>query len=405
MAEDSKADAQRPPATAYSLQPTASAKRRRLRLGMIGGGRGAFIGAVHRMAARLDDRYELVAGALSSEPQRARDSGADLLLDPDRSYASIDAMVAGEMARADRADVVAIVTPNHLHYAPAKRFLESGFHVICDKPLTTTLADAEDLLATADRTRRVLAVTYNYSGYPLVRQAREMIASGELGELRVVQVEYAQQWLATALESDGDKQASWRTDPGRSGAAGAVGDIGTHAFHLAEFITGAVVKQIAADLSTHVRGRKLDDNAHMLLRFANGARGSLWASQVAVGNENGLRLRVYGDRGGLEWSQESPNHLRYTRHGEPSRLLTRGGAGAGLAASAATRIPSGHPEGYIEAFAQVYRDIADLIAATDNGAPGANALLAPTVKDGVRGVRFIHAAVESSRQDAAWVEL
>ena len=373
---------------------------------MIGGGRGAFIGAVHRMAARLDDRYELVAGVLSSDPERARASGADLLLDPQRCYTSIDAMIAAERKRADRIDVASIVTPNHLHYAAAKAFLEAGFHVICDKPLTTTLADAEDLLAVAQRAGRVLAVTYNYTGYPLVRQAREMVAAGDLGALRVVNVEYAQDWLTRRIEADGQKQAVWRTDPAKGGAAGTVGDIGTHAFQLAEFVTGLQVGQIAADLSTHVTGRTLDDNAHMLLRFANGVRGALWTSQVAVGNENGLRLRVYGESGGLEWSQEAPNHLRFTRYGESTQLITRGGAAAGPAAQAATRIPAGHPEGYIEAFAQVYRDIADLVTAANEGSPpGANALLVPTVNDGVRGVRFIQAAVESSRRDAAWVDL
>ncbi len=380
--------------------------KRRLRLGMIGGGQGAFIGAVHRMAARLDDRYELLAGVLSSDPQRARDSGAELLLDPDRCYVSIDEMVRAEAARPDRIDVVAIVTPNHLHHGPAKAFLESGFHVICDKPLTTTVADAEDLAVAAYRAGRILGVTYNYSGYPLVRQARDMIARGELGELRVVQVEYAQEWLTTALEGEGQKQASWRTDPEKSGAAGAVGDIGTHAFHLTEFVTGVRVQQLSAELSTHVSGRRLDDNAQMLLRFANGARGSLWASQVAPGNENGLRLRVYGEKGGLEWSQEAPNHLRYTRFGQPPQVIARGGAGVVPAAARATRIPSGHPEGYIEAFAQVYRDLADLITAQlEDTEPDAAALLAPTVKDGVRGVRFIHAAVESSKRNAAWTEI
>lgn len=379
---------------------------RRLRLGMVGGGRGAFIGAVHRMAARLDDRYEFVAGVLSSDPQRARDSGAELLLDPDRCYTSIDDMVRAESARPDRIDVVAIVTPNHLHHAPAKKFLEAGFHVICDKPLTTTIADADDLAATAERARRILAVTYNYSGYPLVRQARDMIAAGELGQLRVIQVEYAQEWLSGPLEADGQKQAAWRTDPERSGVAGAVGDIGTHAFHLMEFVTGLRATQIAAELSIHVAGRKLDDNAQMLLRFGNGARGALWASQVAPGNENGLRLRIYGEKGGIEWSQEAPNHLQFTRYGEPPRLIARGGAGAGPAAAMATRIPSGHPEGYIEAFAQLYRDIAELIAAANDGAaPAGNAILVPTANDGVRGVRFVHAAVESSRRDAAWVRL
>lgn len=285
--------------------------RRRLRLGMIGGGRGAFIGAVHRMAARLDDRYELVAGVFSSDPQRSRKSGADLLLDPSRCYASVDEMIQAESARTDRIDVVAIVTPNHLHHAAARKFLDAGCHVICDKPMTTSVADADDLVGAAERTQRVLAVTYNYSGYPLVRQAKEMIAAGELGELRLVQVEYAQDWLTTLLEAEGQKQASWRADPQKAGAAAAVGDIGTHAFHLAEFVSGLRVTQLAADLSTHVAGRKLDDNAQMLLRFANGARGALWVSQIAPGNENGLRLRIYGAKGGLEWSQEEPNHMRH----------------------------------------------------------------------------------------------
>ncbi|HEY8540015.1 MAG TPA: Gfo/Idh/MocA family oxidoreductase, partial [Steroidobacteraceae bacterium] len=266
---------------------------RRLRLGMIGGGRGAFIGAVHRMAARLDDRYELVAGVLSSDPQRARASGADLLLDPARTYTSVEELIRGELARPDRVDVVAIVTPNHLHYSAARRCLEAGFHVICDKPLTTTVEEAAELVEISKGTARVLAVTYNYSGYPMVRQAREMIANGELGNVRVVQAEYAQGWLAQRIEADGNKQAAWRTDPTRAGVAGAVGDIGTHAFHLVEFVTGLRVSHLAADLSSFVEGRPLDDNAQMMLRFDNGARGALWVSQVAVGEENGLRLRVY----------------------------------------------------------------------------------------------------------------
>ena len=379
---------------------------RRLRLGMIGGGRGAFIGAVHRMAARLDDRYELVAGVFSSDPQRSRDSGAELLLDPKRCYGSVDEMLSAEGARADRIDVAAVVTPNHLHHSAAKQFLEAGCHVICDKPMTTTVADAADLVSSAERARRVLAVTYNYSGYPLIRQAKEMIGAGELGELRVVQVEYAQDWLTTALEAEGQKQAAWRTDPRQSGVAGSVGDIGTHAFHLAEFVSSVRVSQLAAELSTHVKGRKLDDNAQMLLRFANGARGALWATQVAPGNENGLRLRIYGAKGGLEWSQEEPNHLRYAPYGQQPRVIARGGPGATPLAASAARIPSGHPEGYLEAFAQLYRDIADLIAAYDaKTSPPAGALLVPTAKDGLRGVQFVHAAVESSRRNAAWVDL
>ena len=379
---------------------------RRLRLGMVGGGRGAFIGAVHRMAARLDDRYELVAGAFSSDPQRSRDSGADLLLDPRRCYASVDEMVRAESARTDRIDVVAVVTPNHLHHAAAKKFLEAGCHVICDKPMTTSVADAADLVASAERAQRVLAVTYNYSGYPLVRQAKEMIAAGELGELRLVQIEYAQDWLTTLLEAEGQKQAAWRADPQLAGAAAAVGDIGTHAFQLAEFVSGLHVTQLAAELSTHVAGRKLDDNAQMLLRFANGARGALWVSQIAVGNENCLRLRLYGAKGGLEWSQEEPNHLRHAAYGQPPRVLARGGPGATPLAASAARIPAGHPEGYLEGFAQLYRDIADLIAAYDAKIPPqAGALLVPTGKDGLRGVQFVHAAVASSRKDATWVEL
>ena len=379
---------------------------RRLRLGMVGGGRGAFIGAVHRMAARLDDRYELVAGVFSSDPQRSRDSGADLLIDARRTYASVDEMVRAESARPDRIDAVAIVTPNHLHHGVAKKFLEAGFHVICDKPLTTTVADAADLVSGAERAKRVLAVTYNYSGYPLIRQAKAMIAAGELGELRIVQVEYAQDWLTTALEAEGQKQASWRTDPQRSGVAGSVGDIGTHAFHLAEFVSGLHVSQLAADLSTHVAGRKLDDNAQMLLRFANGARGGLWATQIAPGNENGLRLRIYGAKGGIEWSQEEPNHLRHAPYGQAPRVIARGGPGLTPLAASASRIPSGHPEGYLEAFAQLYRDIADLIAAYDaKTSPPAAALLVPTAKDGLRGVQFVHAVVESSRADAAWTKL
>jgi predicted dehydrogenase len=379
---------------------------RRLRLGMVGGGRGAFIGAVHRMAARLDDRYELVAGVFSSDPQRSRDSGADLLLDPRRCYASVDEMARAEGTREDRIDVAAVVTPNYLHHAAAKKFLEAGFHVICDKPMTTEVADAADLVATAERAQRMLAVTYNYSGYPLIRQAKEMIAAGELGELRLVQVEYAQDWLTTLLEAEGQKQAAWRSDPKKAGVAAAVGDIGTHAFQLAEFVSGLHVTQLAAELSTHVAGRKLDDNAQMLLRFGNGARGALWVSQIAAGNENGLRLRIYGAKAGLEWSQEEPNHMRYAPHGQQPRVIARGGPGATPLAASAARIPAGHPEGYLEGFAQLYRDIADLIAAYDAKIPPpAGALLVPTAADGLRGVQFVHAAVSSSRQNAAWVKL
>ncbi|WP_342760787.1 Gfo/Idh/MocA family oxidoreductase [Azospirillum thermophilum] len=313
-------------------------------------------------------------------------------------------MARAEAARQDGIDVVAVVTPNHLHHPVAKAFLEAGIHVICDKPMTTTVEDAEDLAALVERSGLVFALTHNYSGYPLVRQARAMVAEGRLGKIRVVQVEYPQDWLTTALEATGQKQAAWRTDPARSGVAGCVGDIGTHAFQLAEFVTGLRCTEVAADLSTFVEGRRLDDNANMMLRYDNGARGMLWASQVAPGHENGLRLRVYGDKGGIEWFQEQPNALRFAPFGEPPRIVTRGGAGSDAAAAHGTRTPSGHPEGYLEGFANLYRDAADLIAARMAGSePDPQAALVPGVRDGVRGVRFIHAAVDSSRRGAGWV--
>ncbi|WP_372394919.1 Gfo/Idh/MocA family oxidoreductase [Azospirillum sp. HJ39] len=381
------------------------ASSRRLRLGMVGGGQGAFIGAVHRIAARIDDRYELVAGALSSDPERARASGAELFLAPDRCYDDFHAMASAEAARPDGIDVVSIVTPNHLHFPAAKAFLEAGIHVICDKPLVHTVEEAEELAALVQRRDLVFVLTHNYSGYPMVRQARAMVASGALGRVRVVQVEYAQDWLATDVESGGQKQAAWRTDPARSGAAGCVGDIGTHAFHLAEFVSGLRCTALAADLAAFVPGRRLDDNAHIMMRFEGGARGMLWASQVSPGTTNGLRLRVFGEAGGLEWQQEQPNELRFTPLGEPSRTLLRAGAGSLPAASAISRTPAGHPEGYLEGFAQIYRDAADRIAARLEGRPAADDVPLPTVEDGVRGMRFIHAAVKSSRDDAAWVTL
>jgi predicted dehydrogenase len=376
---------------------------RRLRLGMVGGGQGAFIGAVHRMAARLDDRYELVAGALSSDPVRARESARALHIAPDRAYADFAEMAEREAARPDGVDVVAIVTPNHMHAAPARAFAERGIHVICDKPLAHRLEDALDLEGAVRRAGIVFGLTHNYTGYPMVRQAREMVAAGEIGAVRVVQVEYPQDWLSTRLEETGSKQAVWRTDPARAGAAGCVGDIGTHAFNLAEFVSGLRCETLAAELSAFVPGRPLDDNAHMLLRFAGGARGMLWSSQVAPGSENALRLRVYGEKGGLEWAQEQPNGLLHAPLGEPPRLLRRGGPGASPAAAHASRIPAGHPEGYLEAFAQLYRDLAEQIGAGLEGRQADPAsLLVPGIAEGVRGMRFIAAAVESSRRDAAW---
>lgn len=388
---------------------TASQDRklgRRLRLGMVGGGRGAFIGAVHRIAARLDDRWEFVAGALSSDPERARLSGEDLLLNPDRIYGDFEEMARREKRRKDGIDAVAIVTPNHAHAAAARAFLKAGIHVICDKPLTTTKREAEQLAKLARESGLIFAVTHNYTGYPLVRQARSMVKAGELGRIRVVNVEYAQDWLATRTEETGNKQAEWRTDPARSGPAGSVGDIGTHAFNLAEFITGDEVLSLSAELHIFVEGRRLDDNAHMMLRFASGARGMLWCSQVATGQENSLRVRVYGEKGGLEWNQENPNLLVFSPLGEPPRLIRRNGSGSNEVSRAASRIPGGHPEGYLEGFAQIYTDVAEQIAARlEQRDPDPLSLQAPTVEHGVRGVRFIDAAVRSSQRKAAWVEV
>ncbi len=377
--------------------------RRRLRLGMVGGGQGAFIGGVHRIAARLDDRFELVAGCFASTAEKSKASGVELGVDPARTYGSFAEMAKVEASRDDGIDAVAIVTPNHVHYPAAAAFLEAGIHVICDKPMTTTLADAKALAALVDRTGRVFVLTHNYTGYPMIRQARAMVDAGLLGAIRVVQVEYAQDWLATRIEESGQKQAEWRTDPARSGPAGSTGDIGTHAMNIAAFVTGLALEEVAAELSTFVEGRRLDDNCNVLLRYAGGARGMLWASQVATGKENALTLRVYGEKGGLEWAQEEPNHLWFAPLGEPRRLITRSGAGAGPEAARVTRVPPGHPEGYLEGFATIYSEAAELIWASIEGrTPDAGALLAPSVQDGVAGVKFIEAVVESSRHGGAW---
>jgi predicted dehydrogenase len=371
---------------------------------MVGGGPGSFIGAVHRMCARLDDRYELVAAALTSDPKRSLDGARELQIP--RAYGTFQEMASAEAKRPDGIEAVSIVTPNNVHHAPAKAFLEAGIHVICDKPLTTTLDDALDLAKTVQRTGLVFGLTHNYTGYPMVRQAREMVRGGELGPIRLVQVEYAQDWLATPLERTGHKQADWRTDPARSGPAGSLGDIGTHAYNLACFVTGLTCEQLAADVSTFVPGRRLDDNVQVMLRFSKGAKGSLWASQVASGNENNLRLRVYGEKAGLEWRQEDPNELIFGPLSEPRRSLRRGGAGTGHAAAHATRIPSGHPEGYLEAFAQLYADLAEQISARiEKRAPSSDSLLVPGVEDGVEGVRFINAVLESGRNQSRWTAI
>lgn len=379
---------------------------RRLRLGMVGGGEGAFIGAVHRIAARLDDDWELVAGALSADPERARRSGIELRLEAERCYTGYTTMARAEAARADGIDAVAIVTPNHLHHPVAVAFLDAGIPVITDKPLCNTMVEAHDLARRVGVSGKFFAVTYNYTGYPMVRQAQEIVASGLIGRLRSVQVEYAQDWLTTNVESTGQKQAEWRTDPDRSGAGGAIGDIGTHAFNLAEFITGARCVELAADLASFVPGRRVDDNAQMLLRFEGGARGSLWASQVAPGSENGLAIRVFGETGSLSWRQEHPNQLRHAPYGATPTVITRGGPGAGPSAARATRIPAGHPEGYLEGFAQLYRDIAAQLRARIAGeTPDPATMLVPGIVAGLRGMAFISAAVASSRANAAWIAI
>ena len=385
---------------------TAGQGKRRIRLGMVGGGPGAFIGAVHRIAARMDDHYELVAAALSSDAARSRAAAQDLHIAPDRAYGSYTEMARAEAARPDRVEAVAIVTPNNLHYPMAKTFVEAGFHVICDKPLTTTLQEALDLATIVKRSSVIFGLTHNYTGYPMVRQARKMIADGLLGKIRIVQVEYAQDWLATPLEQTGQKQAAWRTDPAQSGPGGSLGDIGTHAYNLACFVTGLQCREVAADVSIFVPGRRLDDNVQLMLRFAEGAKGALWASQVATGNANNLRLRVYGEKAGIEWHQEEPNDLQFAKLGEAPEILRRPGSGGNSPAAHASRIPAGHPEGYLEAFAQLYTDLAEQIyARRENRKPSPASLLVPTVEDGVEGMRFIAATLESSKRNAAWVNL
>ncbi|MCO6180043.1 Gfo/Idh/MocA family protein [Ciceribacter sp. RN22] len=377
----------------------------KIRLGMVGGGQGAFIGGVHRMAARLDDHFDLVAGALSSTPEKSLASGRELGLDPARCYGAFEEMAEKEAARPDGIEAVSIVTPNHVHYPAAKAFLERGIHVICDKPLTSNLEDARKLKAVADKSSALFILTHNYTGYPMVRHARELALNGELGEIRIVQMEYPQDWLAEPIEQTGQKQAAWRTDPKQSGAGGSTGDIGTHAYNLGCFVSGLELDELAADVHTFVAGRKLDDNAHVMLRFKGGAKGMLWCSQVATGHENGLKLRVYGSRGGIEWTQADPNYLWFTRLGEPKQLITRAGAGAGTSAARVTRIPSGHPEGYLEAFATIYSEAAAAISAARSGTVVDPAVVYPTIDDGVKGVAFVEACIASSKQNGAWVKV
>ncbi len=377
----------------------------RIRLGMVGGGRDAFIGGVHRIASRIDNHYELVAGCFSSTAEKSHASGADLGLDPSRVYDDFVSMAKREARLKDGIRAVSIVTPNHMHFPVAREFLKRGIHVICDKPLTGTLQDARKLAKAVEASSAQFILTHNYTGYPMIRQAQEMVASGVLGEVRVVQVEYPQDWLSDDLEASGQKQAGWRTDPEKSGAGGSTGDIGTHAFNLASFVTGLTLETLSADLHTFVEGRRLDDNGHVLLRFEGGARGMLWCSQVAPGNENALRLRVYGTKGGLEWAQEDPNYLWHTPLGEPKRKLTRGGAGTGEAAARMTRTPGGHPEGYLEGFANIYGEAAAAIRAAEAGAPLPECVVFPDIRDGLAGVAFVDACVKSSARNGAWVSL
>ena len=379
------------------------ARSPRIRLGMVGGGRGAFIGAVHRIASRIDDQYELVAGAFSSDPDRSAASAADLGVA--RSYATFDEMAARESRRKDGIEAVAIVTPNHMHAPAALAFLKRGIHVICDKPLTATLPEAKRLAKAAEASGLIFALTHNYTGYPMIRQAKAMVAAGDLGDIRLVNVEYIQDWLTEAIEATGQKQADWRTDPARSGAGGSTGDIGTHAFNLANFVTGLTLDTLAADLQSFVPGRRVDDNAHAMLRYTSGARGTLWCSQVAAGQENGLRLRIYGTKGGMEWEQENPNYLWITPFGKPKYRLTRGGAGTGEAAARMTRIPAGHPEGYLEGFANIYAEAARAIIARRDGTALDASVSFPGLKEGLEGVAFVDACVRSSRKNGAWTAL
>lgn len=378
---------------------------RKLRFGMVGGGRGAFIGAVHRIAAQMDGQAELVAGAFSSDPQRSRESAADLFVPADRAYGSYRDMAVAEAARpsGERLDFVVIVTPNDQHFPAATLFLEHGFNVVCDKPVTLTLAEARALRETVARSGKVFVLTHNYTGNAMVKQARALVRGGALGTLRKVVVEYSQGWLASDIESGGHKQASWRTDPTRSGAAGCMGDIGVHAENLARYVTGLRIAELCAELTTFVPGRRLDDDGNLLLRFEGGARGVLHSSQIAVGEENNLSLRVYGSEASLEWQQEHPNELVVKYPDRPREILRRGNGYVGVDAQRAARIPAGHPEGYLEAFANLYREAFRAIAAEIAGEPPPNDLDLPGIDDGVAGMAFIEAAVASARQGAAWV--
>lgn len=375
---------------------------------MIGGGLDAFIGAVHRKAAAMDGEIELVCGAFSSNPQKSKEAGHALYLDPNRVYDSYSSMIAGEkqLPAGERMDFVSIVTPNHLHFAPAKEALENGFHVMIDKPITLSLDEAKKLKKVLDKSGLVLAVSHAYAGYPMVKEARHLVKTGKIGKVRKIYVEYPQGWLATPIEKSGQKQAGWRTDPKKSGAGGAIGDIGTHAAHLAEYITGLEITEICADLNAVIKGRLLDDDSQMLLRFSNGASGTLVATQVAAGEENNLKIKIYGEKGGLEWRQEEPNSLVVRSLDGPKQTYRTGMGYVGEAAKLNTRVPSGHPEGYLEAFANIY--LAFVKAVRDHK-PGkkfaASKYDFPDIEDGVRGMAFVEAVVKSSKSNQKWTKL
>ena len=384
---------------------------RKLRMGMVGGGPGAFIGDVHRRAACLDGDVELVAGAFSSNSAKSRRKGRELGLSRARSYRSYTEMVEHEVSlpKDERIDFVSIVTPNHIHFPAARAFLEAGFHVICDKPMTLDVREARQLKKIVAQSRRVFAVTYNYTGYPMVKLARDLVREGSLGRLRKIVVRYPQGWLSTRIEIAGHKQAVWRTDPKQSGAAGCMGDIGTHAANIAEYITGLKIVEVSADLTTFVAGRPLDDDGNVLLRFQRGVRGLLYASQISVGEENGLAISIYGEEKGIEWHQEDPNILQVKSQDGPLEVWTRGNpfvADRSAAAARATRLPAGHPEAFHEAFANVYRNAADTIRARNaRSRPEPLALDFPSVDDGLRGMIFIETVIRSSRSSRKWLKV
>lgn len=380
---------------------------------MVGGGQGAFIGAVHRIAANMDGLIELVCGCFSSDPENSSKTGESLFLPANRVYATYQQMIEGELALPEdqRMDFVAIVTPNHVHFEPARLALKNGFHVVVEKPMTFDLIEARALQEIVQQTGNLLCLTHTYSGYPMVKQARAMIRNGALGKIRKVVVQYPQGWLSRLSESEGNKQASWRTHPGKSGKSGAMGDIGTHAAHLAEYITGLRITELCADLTTFVDGRLLDDDGNVLLRFDNGAKGALIASQISAGEENALQICVYGEKGGLEWAQEDPNNLIIKMLDQPKQYLRTGNGYAApwtLSSFAThnTRLPSGHPEGMLEAFANIYRNFAQTLSARIEGRmPAAESLDFPTVEDGVRGMAFIDSVVASSQSEAKWTKI